>query len=34
MSTKFANSGSPAVKVIKNLQWTNDEQNPVNSWLQ
>src|SRR3954469_16363175 len=29
ISKKFADSGSPAVKLIKNFQWTNDDQNLV-----
>ena len=29
ISTKFAESGSPAVDLVKNFQWTNDEQNVV-----
>jgi glycine betaine/proline transport system substrate-binding protein len=29
MSTKFANSGSPAVSVIKKFKWTNEDQNSV-----
>ena len=29
VSTKFATGGSPAVTVIKNFQWTNDDQNSV-----
>ena len=33
MSTKFANSGSPAVKVIKNFHWTNDDQNLVAGYI-
>jgi glycine betaine/proline transport system substrate-binding protein len=28
-SVSFANSGSPAVQVIKNFQWSNDDQNAV-----
>ena len=28
-STKFQESGSPAFAVIKNFQWTNDDQNTV-----
>jgi glycine betaine/proline transport system substrate-binding protein len=28
-SVSFANSGSPAVTVIKNFNWTNDDQNAV-----
>ncbi|BBH15787.1 glycine/betaine-binding protein [Nocardioides baekrokdamisoli] len=33
MSTKFANSGSPAVNVIKNFTWTNDDQNLVSTYI-
>ncbi|MGN6723202.1 MAG: ABC transporter substrate-binding protein [Marmoricola sp.] len=33
MSVKFANSGSPAVKVIKNFHWTNDDQNLVAGYI-
>ncbi|WP_460848519.1 ABC transporter substrate-binding protein [Nocardioides ultimimeridianus] len=29
ISSKFADSGSPAVDVIKNFKWTNDDQNEV-----
>jgi glycine betaine/proline transport system substrate-binding protein len=29
VSTKFANSGSPAFTVIKNFTWTNADQNLV-----
>jgi glycine betaine/proline transport system substrate-binding protein len=29
VSKKFADSGSPAVAVVKNFQWTNDDQNEV-----
>jgi glycine betaine/proline transport system substrate-binding protein len=29
VSTKFANSGSPAFTVIKNFKWTNEDQNQV-----
>ena len=28
-STKFAESGSPAYTLVKNFQWTNDDQNSV-----
>src|SRR3954453_20603849 len=31
ISKKFADSGSPAVKLIKNFQWTNDDQNLVSA---
>jgi glycine betaine/proline transport system substrate-binding protein len=33
ISTKFANSGSPAVSLIKNFQWTNDDQNLVATYI-
>ncbi len=33
VSTKFANSGSPAVNLIKNFTWTNDDQNEVAKWI-
>ncbi len=29
VSTKFADSGSPAVNLVKNFSWTNDDQNAV-----
>jgi glycine betaine/proline transport system substrate-binding protein len=29
VSAKFADSGSPAVAVVKNFSWTNDDQNAV-----
>ena len=29
VAKKFADSGSPAVAVVKNFQWTNDDQNEV-----
>ncbi len=31
ISTKFADSGSPAVDLIKNFSWTNDDQNLVST---
>jgi glycine betaine/proline transport system substrate-binding protein len=31
ISTKFAESGSPAVDLIKNFNWTNDDQNLVST---
>src|SRR3954453_16750056 len=31
ISKRFADSGSPAVKLIKNFQWTNDDQNLVSA---
>jgi glycine betaine/proline transport system substrate-binding protein len=33
ISTKFANSGSPAVTLIKNFHWTNDDQNLVSTYI-
>jgi glycine betaine/proline transport system substrate-binding protein len=33
ISTKFADSGSPAVDLIKNFQWTNDDQNLVSTYI-
>jgi len=33
MSTKFADSGSPAVKFIQNFKWTNDQQEKVGSMI-
>ena len=33
ISTKFANSGSPAVTLVKNFQWTNDDQNQVAEYI-
>ena len=33
ISTKFADSGSPAVDLVKNFEWTNDDQNLVASWI-
>ena len=33
ISTKFANSGSPAVALIKNFHWTNDDQNQVAEYI-
>ncbi len=29
MSKKFADSGSPAYDLVKNFQWTNEDQNAV-----
>ena len=29
VSTKFADSGSPAYTLVKNFQWTNEDQNAV-----
>ena len=33
ISTKFADSGSPAVTLVKNFQWTNDDQNEVSKYI-
>lgn len=33
ISTKFAESGSPAVNLIKNFNWTNDDQNAVSEMI-
>jgi glycine betaine/proline transport system substrate-binding protein len=33
ISTKFANSGSPAVQLIKNFSWTNADQDLVASYI-
>jgi glycine betaine/proline transport system substrate-binding protein len=33
LSTKFANSGSPAASLIKNFTWTNDDQNLVAKYI-
>jgi glycine betaine/proline transport system substrate-binding protein len=33
VSVKFANSGSPAVQLIKNFMWTNDDQNQVAEYI-
>jgi glycine betaine/proline transport system substrate-binding protein len=33
ISTKFADSGSPAVTLIKNFRWTNTDQNTVASYI-
>ena len=33
ISTKFADSGSPAVTLVKNFQWTNDDQNQVAEYI-
>ncbi|WP_430297142.1 ABC transporter substrate-binding protein [Sinomonas sp. B1-1] len=32
-STKFANSGSPAYKLVKNFTWTNEDQNTVSGYI-
>ena len=33
ISTKFADSGSPAVDLIKNFKWTNEDQNLVSKYI-
>lgn len=33
IATKFAESGSPAVNLIKKFQWTNDDQNAVSEMI-
>ena len=33
VSTKFADSGSPAYTLVKNFQWTNDDQNLVAKYI-
>jgi glycine betaine/proline transport system substrate-binding protein len=33
ISTKFANSGSSAVGLVKNFHWTNDDQNQVAEYI-
>jgi glycine betaine/proline transport system substrate-binding protein len=33
IATKFADSGSPAVQLIKNFNWTNEDQNTVSSYI-
>jgi glycine betaine/proline transport system substrate-binding protein len=33
ISTKFADSGSPAVDLVKNFTWTNDDQNIVSAYI-
>jgi glycine betaine/proline transport system substrate-binding protein len=33
ISTKFADSGSPAVDLIKNFTWTNEDQNLVSKYI-
>ena len=30
---KFATSGSPAYRMLKNFSWTNDDQNTVATWI-
>jgi glycine betaine/proline transport system substrate-binding protein len=33
ISKKFADSGSPAVQLVKNFQWSNDDQNLVSTYI-
>ena len=33
ISKEFADSGSPAVDLIKNFEWTNEDQNLVASYI-
>lgn len=33
ISTEFAESGSPAVDLIKNFNWTNEDQNTVSTYI-
>ncbi|HEU4812348.1 MAG TPA: ABC transporter substrate-binding protein [Nocardioides sp.] len=33
ISTEFADSGSPAVDLIKNFEWTNEDQNVVSKYI-
>ena len=33
ISTEFAESGSPAVDLIKNFEWTNEDQNLVSKYI-
>ena len=33
VGTKFVDSGSPALDLIKNFQWTNDDQNLVSTYI-
>ncbi len=33
ISTEFAESGSPAVSLVKNFKWTNDDQNIVSTYI-
>jgi glycine betaine/proline transport system substrate-binding protein len=33
ISTKFADSKSPAVALVKNFNWTNEDQNTVSSYI-
>ncbi len=33
VSKKFADSGSPAADLVKNFNWTNDDQNVVAKYI-
>ena len=33
ISTKFADGGSPAVDLVKNFTWTNEDQNLVSTYI-
>ena len=33
VSKKFADKGGPAVNLVKNFQWTNEDQNQVATWI-
>jgi len=33
IATKFAQSGSPAVQLVKNFHWTNEDQNTVSTYI-
>ena len=33
IATKFADSGSPAVDLVKNFKWTNADQNVVGMYI-
>ena len=33
IGTEFADSGSPAVDLIKNFEWTNEDQNLVSKYI-
>ena len=33
ISTEFADSGSPAVDLIRNFEWTNEDQNTVSTYI-
>ena len=33
ISKEFADSGSPAVDLVKNFQWTDEDQNTVSKYI-